>query len=325
MKTKKTLIMGFFSTVGDVECLDIVRCWLKELDMPYDVAPYGENVRIAIPGSLDPVQVDAKQYSHLLIICGPCWKDLFRKRKIDLSRFSHCIRIGLNLTMIDPIDEWNPFDVLLERDSDRIKRPDMTFLKSTGLVPVVGRCLAPRPRNKHYEGRERFDQANGVINRLIEKRELAVIDIDTRWPASRNTAGQKNAGQVASIMSRVDVMLTTRLHGMVFSIKSEVPVIAVDFISGGEKVTAQGRAINWPMTVLAEEATDQWMDEAFEWCLSEDAKDRVKVCRESVEEPLNIVKSNFFTSFIEPITPHQLSTEIKPNLLERLRRHWSRK
>ena len=46
--------MGFFSTVGDIECLDIVGRWLEDLGIPYDVAPYHKDVRRAIPGALDP-------------------------------------------------------------------------------------------------------------------------------------------------------------------------------------------------------------------------------------------------------------------------------
>ncbi len=309
--------MGFFSTVGDIECLNITGRWLKDLGIPYDVAPYAEDVRRAIPGALDPRNVDPHFYSHLIVICGPCWKDWFRIRKIDLSRFSHCVRIGLNLTMIDPVENWNPFDVLIERDSNRVRRPDMTFIESTQNVPVVGRCLAPRPRDKHYESRERCEEANRAINELIERKNLAVIDIDTRWPSSRNTAGQKNANQVVSLMKRVDVMLTTRLHGMVFSIKSGVPVIAVDFISGGEKLSAQSRAIDWPMTVLAEKATPEWMDQAFEWCLSSQAYERIQYCKVAIKDSLQSIENEFYSSFTTDTKPSPLLPEIEPGFPER--------
>ena len=220
--------------------------------------------------------------------------------------------------MIDPVEDWNPFDVLIERDSSRTKLPDMTFIESTQNVPVVGRCLAPRPRDKHYEDRERYDEANRAISELIERKNLAVIDIDTRWPSSRNTAGQKNASQVVSLMKRVDVMLTTRLHGMVFSIKSGVPVIAVDFISGGDKVTAQSKVIDWPMTIRAENASPEWMDQAFDWCLSKQAYERIKYCMERIKDSLKSIESEFYTSFTTDINPSPLQPEDEPGFPERL-------
>jgi hypothetical protein len=39
--------------------------------------------------------------------------------------------------MLQPLDEWNPFDLLLERDSSATARPDITFLSRQPKVPVV--------------------------------------------------------------------------------------------------------------------------------------------------------------------------------------------
>ncbi len=45
----------------------------------------------------------------------------------------------------------------------------------------------------------------------------------------------------------MDIVVTTRLHGMVLALKNGVPAIAVDPIVGGAKITQQARAINWPI------------------------------------------------------------------------------
>lgn len=297
--------MGHFSTVGDIECLQIVSRWLDQIGIPYDVAPYLETIRMAIPGACDPRQVDPLTYSHLLVVCGPCWKDLFyRRQEIDLAWFNHCIRIGINLTMIDPLEDWNPFDFLIERDSDRTSRPDMTFLETTPEVPVVGRCVIHK--QKEYGDRQRIELAIQRINDLIDRRDLAVIDIDTRWPSILNIAVQKNSAHVASIMKRVDVLLTNRLHGLVFAIKSGVPVIAVDSIAGGDKVTAQARTIGWPMVVEAEKATSEWMERALDWCLTIEAKEMVEACRENILIPLQAIEKDFMAAMTSNISPSPL-------------------
>jgi hypothetical protein len=49
--------------------------------------------------------------------------------------------IGLSLSMLDPLDEWNPFERLWERDSSVIARPDLAFLSKQPLVPIAGLVL----------------------------------------------------------------------------------------------------------------------------------------------------------------------------------------
>ena len=51
---KKALIMGWFSTVGDIECLKIVTSWLDQLEIHYDIGPYSEKIRTALPGTYNP-------------------------------------------------------------------------------------------------------------------------------------------------------------------------------------------------------------------------------------------------------------------------------
>lgn len=289
--SKKALVMGFFSTVGDVECLTVVSRWLDHAGIPHEPAAYSAEVRKAIPGARDPRRVNPEDYSHLVVVCGPCWRELFKDVKVDLGRFDHCVRVGVNLTMIAPLEEWNPFDVLIERDSDRARRPDLTFLEQTPATPVVARCLAPR--QKEYRERQRHDVANRVIAEFIERRDLAVIDVDTKWPRSRNRGGLGSPGQVHSVMQRVDVVLTTRLHGLTFALKSGVPAIAVDAVAGGDKVITQARTIGWPMAVLAEEVTPEWLDQALDWCLSPQAGETVAACQARIRESLDSVKGEF--------------------------------
>jgi hypothetical protein len=39
-----------------------------------------------------------------------------------LERFRHCRLAGVKLSMLQPLDVWNPFELLIERDSSAAAR-----------------------------------------------------------------------------------------------------------------------------------------------------------------------------------------------------------
>jgi hypothetical protein len=94
--------------------------------------------------------VDPAAYAHLVFVCGP-FRNIGPAITEFLERFAHCRRIGLDLSMIEPVEAWNPFDLLLERDSNRTARPDISFACGQPSVPVVGVCLVHR--QKEYKAR----------------------------------------------------------------------------------------------------------------------------------------------------------------------------
>ena len=152
-----------------------------------------------------------------MLFRSPVWKEQLEELQFDLTRFQHCVRIGINLTLIAPIQTWNPFDVLLERDSNRLIRPDLTLLAETKSVPVVvGRCLVRKQSS--YAGRERHDQARQLFDDLIQRRDFAAIDVDTRWYRAEN--GLRTPAHFLSVLQRIDLLLTNRLHGMVYALKA---------------------------------------------------------------------------------------------------------
>src|SRR6185312_6763782 len=121
-------------------------------------------------GGVDWRTVDPRDYSHLIFVCGPFGdNDVIREL---LARFAHCHKTGLNLSMLAPLKEWNPFDFLIERDSDTAANPDVTFLSEEHKVPVVGLLLV-HPQ-KEYKERARHKAADQAIHRLIAAREMAV-------------------------------------------------------------------------------------------------------------------------------------------------------
>jgi len=283
-KPKRALVIGHFSTIGDIESLDYVRGVLDEQGIAHDILPYNSKFVGEIAGATLISRVDPAQYTHLVAVCGPLWPELLDRRGIALERFAHCTRIGVNLTMVVPLDAWNPFHVLLERDSSRATRPDLTFLQPTGRAPLAGLCTIARQRE--YGERQQHGRAVALMTELIDARGLAAIDIDTRWPKRRNAGGLGSPAQVMAVIDRLDVMLTNRLHGMVYALKAGVPVLAIDPVRGGDKVTAQAGILGWPAVTTVEDGSAEKLAELLDWCLSEQGREAAKSVAERARAQL---------------------------------------
>ena len=284
----KTLVLGWFSfeyygaTAGDLMAKDVVGEWLQAAGHSFDVA-------LAPPfeGGVDWRSVDPAPYTHLLFVCGPFGES--PDTVAFLERFGHCRKIGVNLSMLQNLDEWNPFDLLIERDSSKADNPDISLLCDQPKVPVVGLCLV-EPQEE-YRKRARHKEANEALQRLVDSREMAVVPIDTRL--DRNGTGLRTQAEIESLLASMDVVLTTRLHGTVLSLKNGVPAIALDAILGGAKVTRQAVVLGWPVHFEIETVTDQQLCDAFDYCLTAEARDKARECAGRARVMLSVLRNRF--------------------------------
>lgn len=269
----RVLVAGWFSfeemgtTAGDVMACNLVREWLAEIGVTHDVA-----FATSLPSGVDWRTVCPELYSHLIFVCGPFGNG----PPVDtmLRRFSGCRLVGVNLSMLDPVETWNPFDVLIERDSSRAARPDITFAAHRRRVPVVGVVLVHRQRE--YGKRARHDEADAAIERLLAQREVARCQIDTQL--DRNAAGLRTSCEIDSLIARMDAVVTTRLHGLVLALRNGVPALAVDAISGGAKVLRQADTIGWPAILPVDHLSDDRLARVFDWCLTTEARAKARRC-----------------------------------------------
>jgi hypothetical protein len=220
--------------------------------------------------------------------------------------FCGCRLVGLNLTMAESLDAWNPFDLLLERDSPRNSRPDITILASPARVPIVGVTLMDRQSEDKGE-RAMYRTANAAIRRLVETRETAVVPIDTRLDANRT--GLRTPAEVASLIANMDVVLTTRLHGMVLALSNGVPAVAVDAIAGGSKVKRQAEAVRWPVVFTAEALSDEELNEAFNYCLTEESRAKARKCCARAREKVEDTGEEFVRALAAQVTSFQVHRE----------------
>ncbi|MBZ5609852.1 MAG: polysaccharide pyruvyl transferase family protein [Acidobacteriia bacterium] len=284
----KALVVGWFSfekmgaTAGDLLVRDSVCEWLRRTNYSYDVA-------LAKPfiGGVNWQSVDPAGYSHVIFVCGPFGNGW--PISDFLSRFAGRKLIGVNLTMLDSLETWNPFELLIERDSSRTSRPDMAFLSRQCKVPVVGVVLIhPQPE---YRDRDLHESANDAIHRLVASREMSPVRIDTRL--DRNSTELRTPAEVESLIARMDVVLTTRLHGMVLALKNDVPAVVIDPVAGGAKIRKQADALGWSPVFIADQLNDDEMQKAFEDCLSAEARRKACECRQRAQRILAPVADQF--------------------------------
>lgn len=334
-RSLRALVVGHFSTIGDIEVLNQVEKHLVASAVPYDLAPYLPDIGQNMEGSVRIPEVDAERYSHLFVVCGPFCRPYLDRYSFDLSRFSHCVRVGVNLTMIDPLEDWNPFHVLLGRDSDQWQRPDVGFLEQVGKVPVAGICLVRRQRE--YGKRQGHDQAGDFLRRAAQRAGMATIELDTEWPAARNRSAIASPAQFESICARLDLMLTTRLHGTVLALKNGVPAVVLDPIRGGGKISRQARAIGWPEVYSVETVTDEILDAAVKRCLDLCARDRAREVAARAQGQLSGFAEEFKAALALNPAPDHAICHLRPvpgrvglqqkgrQLMRNLRRKVSRK
>jgi hypothetical protein len=268
----KALLVGWFSlpfggaTAGDLAALEVVRGWLDESGFPYDVA-------LAEPfeGGLDWQGVEPEWYSHVVQVCGPASPQL--EIADVLERFSSCRLLGVSVSLPE---SWNPFDMALARDGEGDGRADLAFAAPHERVPVAG-VLLVHPQAEYAEGRH--EQVDRAAWELLAGRPCAALPLDTRMDV--NDYGLRSRAELEAVVARLDVLVTTRLHGVVFALRNGVPALALDPIAGGAKVAAQAKAVGWPAVVTPEEATPERLVELWGWCLTDEARGAAEACAQT--------------------------------------------
>lgn len=296
----RVLVGGWFSflgagaTAGDVLSRNLVCEWLGKSAIAYDVA-----AARPFAGGVDWETADPSNYSHVVFVCGPFDSSELTRR--FLRRFSGRRMVGLNLSMIQPLDQFNPFDILFERDSSAAARPDLVFLASRESVPVAGLVLVEPVAE--YQDRAMHEYANQALLSLATEREITVVEIDTRLES--NITGLRSAAEIENLIARMDVVLTTRLHGLVLALKNGVPALAVDPHSGGSKVVRQARTLGWSAAFTAEELSSEALHSALDYCLSEGARSQARECRERARSLVAQLRDEFVATLRKEV--HRLS------------------
>jgi hypothetical protein len=264
---RRILLVGWFSfadgeaTAGDVLALRRVEDVLDRAGLAHD-AVWSPGFR---PGGLHFDAVRPGDYTHLVFLCGP----LHGPQVAALhERFPGCVRIAVGVSVVDPGSAAvTGFHRVLPRDApSREPARDLAAgAPQMSSAPVAGVVLTHG--QGEYGGRRRHDEVADVLTRWLGGKDCARLPLETRLDA-HDWRLAATAGQLQSVIGRLDVVVTDRLHGMVLALRAGVPALAVDPVEGGAKVTAQAHACGWPAVVGAERLDVRRLEHWWDWCLT---------------------------------------------------------
>lgn len=264
------LLTGWFSfpdgeaTAGDVLALHRAEDVLRRAGLAYDVA-WSPGFR---PDALHLDDVVPGRYGQLVFVCGP----LHGPQVEELHRrFAHCARIAVGTSVLDPDSPAvTGFHRVLARDAPATA-PALDLAAGAPALParpVVGVVLT---HGQHeYGPARRHDAVAGAVTSWLHGKDCARLELETRLDA-HDWRLCATPAQLESVLLRLDLVVTDRLHGMVLALRAGTPALAVDPVAGGAKVSAQARTCGWPALVPAEHLErsgtgelDRWWD----WCLA---------------------------------------------------------
>jgi hypothetical protein len=264
---RRVLLTGWFglthgeATAGDVLSMEAVRGALDRAKVAYDV---GWSPVMCPDGGMRLEQAEPEAYTDLLFVCGPIHGRAVRELH---GRFAGCRRIAIGVSVLDAADPAvTGFHHVLHRDAPGGPvRPDLAAGAPTATVPVVGVFLAhPQPE---YGERQRHPDVSRRLVTWLGTKDCARLPLDSRLDP-RDWRLSATPGELESLVRRLDVVVTTRLHGLVLALRNGVPAVAVDPVAGGGKVSAQAAAWRWPAVAAAEEVRPATLDRHLAWCLS---------------------------------------------------------
>lgn len=236
--------------------------------------------------------VDPAGCSHLVFACGPV-----RGRQVaELhDRFAAARRIAVGVSVPDPADPAaTGFHRILARDTagSSAATPDLCRRAPDPVpVPVAGVVLAPG--QPEYGDRRRHERVHAVLEDWLAGLDAARLALDTRIDP-RDWRHPATADQFRAVLGRLDIVVTTRLHGLVLGLGAGVPVLAVDPVAGGAKVAAQGRVLGWPV-LDADEVTgldgQSTLARAWRWCTDAAGRARTLVPDADVDPVLDALRA----------------------------------
>jgi hypothetical protein len=276
------------ATAGDLAARDLACDWLTTAGFEVEVAHAAP-----FAGGVDWKQADPARYSHVVFVCGPAGNGWPLTEMLE--HFASCHLVGLDLSMLEALETWNPFSTLIERDSSRTANPDITFASISARVPVVGVVLV-HPQTEYPD--PQHSQAEAAVDRLLAGRDVALVRVDTRLDVPGNPL--PSAAAVESVIRRTDVVVTTRLHGLVMALKLGIPAVAIDPIAGGAKVARQAHTIGWPAAFIVNDLDDGALADAFEFCLSADGRVLAAACADRARDRVAELRRDFVRAMLDP-------------------------
>ena len=298
------LVVGHFSfddwyaTFGDTAAMRVAADWLQQQGIPYDIACHPANGLVGADlGNIDP-----STYTIVVFVCGPWTK---HDNDVFLGAFSHCLKVGVNISVVD--GSGDDFDVLLPRDLPSVSNADVVFsAPPPPTLPLVGVFLVHE--QPEYGADQRHREVGAIIEEYVRREEITELRLDTVHVD--NATSTRDERQLDNLLRRLDVVITTRLHGMVLSLRAGVPVVAIDPVSGGGKVTAQAKAIGWPLVFAGDDVDADRLSAAVSHCLTGAMTAEIAASVERAHSRIEAIRVEFNAAIGEYDAPRQEPVDV---------------
>lgn len=268
------------ATLGDRLAVDNLSAGLTRAGVDHSVLSHPSHAGPGHRPTPDPAAL-ASRLSTLVFVCGPLVQTK-RMRRL-LAACGHARKLAAGVSLLQSQEVLNrQLDGVVARDGVRIPgspgahgaiRPGRFDLAISHCDPPlerprpaslaaarIGVCL--RGRQKDYGlGRDRSSAVQALFSEVLALQPGQVQPIDTVLSATN--APEHIQAQFAA----VDLVLTTRLHGSLLGLAAGVPVIAVDQIAGGGKLTEVLGRISWPHLYAAEALTTDSLLALLQRCI----------------------------------------------------------
>jgi hypothetical protein len=200
----------------------------------------------------------------MLFVCGPLHGAPVRRLH---EVFARSRRVAVGVSVLDRADPAVAgFHRVLARDAPGAPpAPDLAFGAPAGPLPPVAAVVLTEGQGE-YGARRRHAEVTGAVLERLHGTGAALLPWDTRI-ATDDWRVPSSADRFEAVLARVDVVVTSRLHGLVTALRRGVPALAVDPVEGGAKLTAQARALAWPALLSPGEVRTPAFDDWWEWCL----------------------------------------------------------
>jgi polysaccharide pyruvyl transferase WcaK-like protein len=98
------------------------------------------------------------------------------------------------------------------------------------------------------------------------------------------------------LIARADVIVTTRLHGLVMALRNSVPALVIDPIAGGAKVRRQAEVVGWPVAFNADEINGAVIAHALDRCLSKEMRREATRCRDQARQRVAALRAELIAT-----------------------------
>lgn len=229
-------------TIGDLMAVDNLSQCLNEHGVEHAVISHselGQKHHFAVDNILA-----IKPVSTVVFVCGPLTDS--RQLRDFLNRQGQARKVAVGVSVLANHDAMNRrFDRIVARDGIEPSYFDLAITRT--VAPAAGKtrraALCLRGHQKEY-GKDRpakADESAAFFRDLTDTHGIETFEIDTILSPTNG------AEEILSGFANSDIVLTTRMHGALLALAAGKPVIALDQIPGGAKVSAVLSKVGWPL------------------------------------------------------------------------------